>query len=339
MAKKIRSFFLVFVFLSICATISFYASAKDLIPIGHTTGIKLFSNGVIVSRIVPVGEYSPARDAGLCEGDVILRCNDVKVSTNEALKAQIEQSGGKGVTLTVSKNGKTFSTIATPRKDENGVYQLGLWVRDSMAGIGTITFLDPETNEFGALGHGICDTDTNLLVPFGTGSLMDSKVRDVHRGTTGAPGELVGDYNLKEDSGYLYSNTEEGIFGILLKTAHLSNRPAIPTAKRSEVSLGAATILSNVEGDTVQEYGVEIIKIFPAEDGNTRNLMLRVTDPALLEKTGGIVQGMSGSPILQNGKLVGAVTHVLIGDPQSGYGILIENMLATLEQQEKRAAA
>lgn len=335
MAKK----FLIVVFLSICTASALYASAKELIPVGHTTGIKLFSDGVMIAQIVSVGEACPARDAGLTEGDVILRYDGVKVTTNEMLKEKIERSAGRPAALTVKRDGKTLTFTATPRKDENGNYQLGLWVRDSMAGIGTITFLDPKTREFGALGHGICDSETGLLVPLATGSLMESTVRDVHRGNSGTPGELVGDYDLTRDSGYLYCNTNEGIFGVLEENVKLPARPALPSASRDEVELGPATILTNVEGDAVREYAVEITKIFPPEDGNPKNLMIRVTDPALLEKTGGIVQGMSGSPILQNGKLVGAVTHVLVGDSQSGYAILIENMLQTLERQEMRVAA
>ena len=195
-----------------------------------------------------------------------------------------------------------------------------------MAGIGTMTFYDPETGVFGALGHGITDTETAQLMPLSSGAIMDSQVKAVKKGQQGAAGELKGEFELTQDMGTLNTNCEYGVFGTAEELRFGETLgAALPVAAPEEVTPGKATILANVSGDAVEEYQVEISKIF-STDGS-RNLLLTVTDPALRAVTGGIVQGMSGSPILQNGKLVGAVTHVLLEDPTRGYGIFTENML------------
>ena len=191
---------------------------------------------------------------------------------------------------------------------------------------------------FAALGHGINDVDTAKLMPLETGSIMGATVSDVKKGTAGEPGELHGDFDLTTDLGTLYANTDRGIFGYLEEGILPQALTPVEVAAREEVQVGEATILSNVAGDTVEEYTVEITHLYPESQGESRNLMLQVTDPRLLEATGGIVQGMSGSPILQNGKLVGAVTHVLVNDPTRGYGILAENMVQTAETGQTGAA-
>lgn len=206
-----------------------------------------------------------------------------------------------------------------------------------MAGIGTLTFCEPATGRFGALGHGINDVDTAQLMPLQSGSIMYSEVTDVKKGEKGAPGELHGAFQVNRDLGELYANTASGVFGRLEDGTLTDGLEPVPVAERKEVKTGAATILSNIAGDQVEEYQVEIIRVYPANGADTRNLMLKVTDPRLLETTGGIVQGMSGSPILQNGKLVGAVTHVLVNDPTQGYGILAENMLLEAENGENQS--
>ena len=190
----------------------------------------------------------------------------------------------------------------------DGVWRLGAWIRDSMAGIGTMTYYDPVSGTYGALGHGITDVDTALLMPLYAGSITEATVKAVKRGERGSPGELKGDFSGSRDLGTVASNTEGGIFGSMEPCALTAGEP-VPVAQADEVKTGPATILSNISGDETQEYAVEIVKIYPQSQA-TRNLLIRVTDSALLEKTGGIVQGMSGSPILQNGRLVGAVTHV-----------------------------
>lgn len=197
-----------------------------------------------------------------------------------------------------------------------------------MAGIGTMTFYDPQSGTFGALGHGVTDVDTGQLLPLDHGSIMDASVKAVKKGERASPGELKGDFDLTRDSGTLYANTECGIFGKLsAEDAAKIVGAALPIAKKDEVKTGKATILATVSGNETREYDIEIEKIY-SPSGSTRNLLLHVTDEELLAQTGGVVQGMSGSAILQDGKIIGAVTHVLLDDPSRGYGIFIENMLS-----------
>ena len=230
--------------------------------------------------------------------------------------------------LTVKRGSRTIELSAEPEKDEDGEYRLGAWVRDSMAGIGTMTFFDPQSGTFGALGHGVTDVDTGQLLPLDHGSIMDASVKAVKKGERASPGELKGDFDLTRDSGTLYANTECGIFGKLsAEDAAKITGAALPIAKKDEIKTGRAAILATVSGNETREYDIEIEKIY-SPSGSTRNLLLRVTDEELLAQTGGVVQGMSGSAILQDGKIIGAVTHVLLDDPSRGYGIFIENMLS-----------
>jgi len=227
----------------------------------------------------------------------------------------------------VRRDGQNLTLSVAPEQNEQGAYAIGAWIRDSMAGIGTVTFYDPETGAFGALGHGITDTDTALLMPFASGSVLPSTVKAVNPGTVGQAGELRGDFDLTCELGQLSANTTAGIFGTMAAGGELEELgEPMPVASPDEVQTGAATILANVEGDQVKEYDIEILKLL--DNGDGREMLISVTDPELLEITGGIVQGMSGSPILQNGKFVGAVTHVLLNDPTKGYGIFLETMLS-----------
>ena len=196
-----------------------------------------------------------------------------------------------------------------------------------MAGIGTMTYYDPESGSFGALGHGITDVDTAQLMSLGSGSIMETAVKAVKKGERGDPGELKGDFSVQRDVGTVTVNSDGGIFGTVSDADFLARGEAVPVASAEEVKPGRAVIRSTICGDEIREYEVQIVKVYRDKD-TTRNLLLRITDPELLQTTGGIVQGMSGSPILQNGKLVGAVTHVMINDPAQGYGIFAENMLA-----------
>ena len=334
--RKGISFLLAILFTASISISSFALQASDIkevVPIGHTTGIKLFADGVIVVGITPIetqsGQKNPCSEAGIVQGDIIIKMNGKKVVSNENFRQAVKSNGNKPITLTVFRDQRETNITVTPVRDIEGDYKVGLWIRDSMAGIGTITFYDPEHKIFGALGHGICDSDSNILIPFGSGSVMESSVSDVKKGVAGTPGELAGNYNLQEDYGTLDGNTESGIFGQVKSSLKLSMRKPLPIAKKEEIKVGPAVILSNIEGNNVEEYQIEIVKIYPDESGETKNMMIRVTDKRLISKTGGIVQGMSGSPILQNGKLIGAVTHVLVNDPQKGYGIFIEKMITT----------
>ena len=324
----IKKLILLFTAVLLVVTPALALNAESLVPIGHTTGIKMLSKGVIVvgTTEVPTEKDSLYPSEGIKKGDVITKVNGINIEKSEDFRDTVRKSRGKPVKLTVLHGDREKQFLLTPVKDSEGEYKLGIWVRDSMAGIGTITFYDPQSGIFGALGHGICDLDSGVLIPFKKGSVMESTVEDVKKGIDGEPGELKGNYNLNEDYGILLNNTNSGIFGKVKQGVEFNNKTPLPVADKSEVKCGPATILSNVEGDNVEEYKIEIVKIYPSYENDTKNMMIKITDKNLIEKTGGIVQGMSGSPIIQNGKLIGAVTHVLVNDPCRGYGIFIENM-------------
>ena len=298
---------------------------RYLVPVGHTVGVKLFADGVLVVGLSD-GD-TPAKESGLKEGDIVLAFNGTDIGSTEHLQQLLAENGEARATMSVRRGAKTLTLPVTPEETGDGAYRLGAWIRDSMAGIGTMTFYDSQSGVFGALGHGVTDVDTGKLMPLERGSIMDATVKAVKRGESGSPGELRGDFDLTRDSGSLCANTDCGLFGRLEGESNaVTTQKAVPVAAKGEIKTGRATILANCDGDEVREYTVEIERVYPGASP-TRNLLVRVTDPALLEQTGGIVQGMSGSPILQDGKLVGAVTHVLVNDAARGYGIFIENML------------
>ncbi|WP_295585772.1 SpoIVB peptidase [uncultured Oscillibacter sp.] len=304
------------------------ALPKTLVPVGHTVGIKLFARGVLVVRLPD--DPTPARACGLQTGDVIVKCGGTSVRSTEQFQALLQDGGGEATDLQISRNGRQMALSVSPEKNEAGTYSIGAWIRDSMAGIGTVTYYDPATGAFGALGHGIADVDTALLMPFSSGSILPSTVKAVKKGEAGSAGELRGDFDLTGDLGTLYANTECGVFGELTGDAPDAWDVGQPleVASAEEVAPGPAQILSNVEGDEIRTYDIEILSV-GGSDG--RDMVLSVTDPELIAATGGIVQGMSGSPIVQNGKFVGAVTHVLLSDPTKGYGIFLETMLKAAE--------
>ena len=313
--------------LGLCATGALAAGTegKRLVPVGHTVGVKLFARGVMVVKLPEGG--TPARACGLMTGDVIEACGGQAVTSTEQFQSLLQENGTEATQLRIKRQGSPMTLSVEPERNGDGVCCIGAWIRDSMAGIGTVTYYDPDTNTFGALGHGITDGDTALLMPFGSGSILPSTVKAVKKGSCGSAGELRGDFDLTGELGQLYANTGCGIFGTVDSQCSLTAGEALPVGEPEE---GAAVIRCNVSGDEVREYDIEILKRIPdAADG--REMVLSVTDPALIEATGGIVQGMSGSPILQNGKLVGAVTHVLLSDPTKGYGISVKTMLNTGE--------
>lgn len=309
-----------------CVTVSATGTTPQmLVPVGHTAGIEAYAQGVVVVKLIE-GD-TPAREAGLQSGDLIVKCNGQAVSSTEEFQEILQT----GTTTQLELSRGTTETMVTvePTVNDQGTYSIGAWVRDSMAGIGTITYYDPETNAFGALGHGITDGDTGQLLPLSSGTLIPSSVKLVQMGAVGVAGQLKGAFDLDDKLASVTANTESGIYGTFDQDMTFPEQ-ALPVATASEIQVGSATILSNVNGDTVETFDIEITAIRDsATDG--RNLELKITDPDLLSITGGIVQGMSGSPIVQNGKLIGAVTHVLVNDPTKGYGIFIENMLTTAE--------
>lgn len=307
--------------LVLALTVQAAALPRALIPGGGTVGVKLYTQGLMVTGF---DEDSPAQQAGLRKGDVILRVDGAQVRSTDSLRQAMY---GGAVVLTVLRDGREATFRVMPTKTKEG-FRLGAYIRDSLAGIGTVTYYDPDTGAFGALGHGVGDQDTGALLPIEAGVVVRSTVTGVEKGKAGTPGELKGKFDVETILGNVTDNTEHGIFGTL--TTPVPGKP-LPLAKASEIKPGPAEILSNVHGREVQAYSVKILKIYPAAKETGRNLLLEITDQRLLDATGGIVQGMSGSPLIQNGKLIGAVTHVLVNEPRKGYGIFIENMLEAAE--------
>lgn len=299
---------------------------------GETVGIKLFLDGVLVVGIseIPGSERkSPGRDAGIQVGDRILRAGGQTLRDSDMLNSIVESSEGKPITLSVCRGEEEWDTVVTPvYYAEGGAYKLGLWVRESTAGIGTVTFSLPEKNVYAALGHGIEDPDAGTMLAVAKGSITDCDIAQIIPGEQGSPGELRGVFHAK-DIGTVDKNISVGIYGHLQHS--LGDTVRVPIAVSTQVKSGAAQIFCEVDG-AVRGYNAEIEKLLPYSTNSTKSMILHVTDEQLLAQTGGIVQGMSGSPIVQDGRLVGAVTHVFVNDPTRGYGIFAETMLDALRE-------
>lgn len=301
---------------------------------GTPFGIKMVTDGVMVVGTGAVTDcnsraVSPAQTAGIQEGDIILSINGEKISSKKQLTKLVESSAGQPLSLVVRRGEQLTSLHLSPvRSSLDNSYHLGLWVRDSSAGIGTMTFYDPNNGCFAGLGHAICDVDTGQLMPLSQGEIVEASIIGVHAGKSGSPGQLQGAFVANRSIGSLYTNSYNGVYGRLM------NQPVdaqtIPMAQCQEVRQGPVKILTTVSGQKPQLFDACIEKISLSQDEPTKNMVLRITDPDLLELSGGIVQGMSGSPIIQDGMLVGAVTHVFVNDPTRGYGIFAENMDNTL---------
>lgn len=297
-------------------------SRPMLVPSGRPFGIKLMTDGVIVIKTEKLEGCCPALDSGIHVGDIITSVNGEAVETNNRIAEIISSSKGNPCTICYKRDDETKTCTLTPVFSK-GSYKCGMWVRDSSAGIGTLTFYDPETSAFGGLGHPICDTDTKLPLPLSEGSVGDVKITGCDKSQAGAPGQLLGEFASSAKTGNILANNDSGIFGTL--NEYTGSRKAVPMGFRQEIHAGKATIYSTVDGTEPKEYEIEIEKINLNNDAE-HDMIVRVTDKELLKKTGGIVQGMSGSPIIQDGKLVGAVTHVFIDNPQQGYAIFADSM-------------
>ena len=304
----------------LCFMLSAAALAESLVPGGGAVGIRMTTDGVVVAGISEVetssGKRSPAADAGLKKGDVITRLGGSEIATAQDFKAALSALDGSNTTVTFERGGKQKQLNITPAQGTDGAWKLGLWLRDGISGVGTLTFYDPATGVYGALGHCISGDDGEAL-PLGDGGIYGAEIVGIVQGTVGAPGQLDGKTDAAAFLGDIRINCGCGIFG----TADFDGE----TMETGEFETGPATIRCTLEGSQTREYGIEIKKVYSSSEGTT--VMLTVTDPELIALTGGIVQGMSGSPIIQNGRLVGAVTHVFVNDPTSGYGVSIEDML------------
>jgi len=309
------------------------AFAQELLVGGQAVGIQISADGVIVAGLCPVetedGAMNPAEDAGLRPGDLICGADGQTVSEASELIAALENAGEQ-VELRVRRGEQELRLPVAPAVGEEGRPMLGILLRDGLNGIGTLTFCDPDSGVFGALGHSINDSETGLTIPLRNGSITQAQIVAVHPGAAGTPGELDGVSDLSQVLGVVERNTDMGIFGHV--SAALGGRPA----EIGVIAAGPASILSTVEGREAREYAVEVNRVY--RDSGGTHAMFSVTDPALLARTGGIVQGMSGSPILQNGRLVGAVTHVFVNDASRGYAVSIQDMLRAAGIAADRAA-
>ncbi len=299
-----------------------------LVPGGNPFGIKLLMEGVMVVGMGEVktkdGTQCPAAECGIEEGDIIISLDGKKLSSNSDITEIVSKSDGEPLEIIYMDGEKERVSFLTPVYSLTECsYKAGMWVRDSMAGIGTVTFYEPDTGRFGGLGHPVCDSDTGEIVPISSGEAAEVEITDVKKGTSGCPGELHGCFISNRTSGVIYTNNKYGVFGELF--ADTPKYSEIPMALKQDAKEGRASIYTTIDENGPQEFEIEIVDI-DYKSTDTRNMTIKVTDKRLLEKTGGIVQGMSGSPIIQNNKLIGAVTHVFVSDPQMGYGIFAENM-------------
>ncbi len=301
-------------------------------PVGLPVGIYLETDGLLV---IGVGDFdtpsganvSPSRFV-LKTGDYILAVDGEAVTGKDEFIETIEQSGGNPVVLTIRRDEEEYDVELHPKQNQSGEYKLGIWVRDNAQGVGTMTFVD-ENGNFGALGHGINDVDTSMVMELDSGTLYQTKIIAIRKGEKGTPGEMTGMIEYEDDNilGVITANTSQGIFGTCNEEMMESiAEKSLPIGLKHEVETGAAQIICTVEGEP-DYYDIEIKEIRLNHQDVNKGIVLEITDPDLLAITGGIIQGMSGSPIIQDGKIVGAVTHVLVNDPTRGYGIFIENML------------
>lgn len=293
-----------------------------LVPCGQAFGIKLLTDGVMVVDFSKVDDKCPAKECGIKEGDVIISVNGQQIKSNADISKAITNSKGEPCSVVLKRDGNEKTLSLTP-VFSGGTYKAGMWVRDSSAGIGTLTFYDEETGCFGGLGHPVCDSDTKETLPLSEGVVGDIRITGCTRSTNGDPGQLLGEFASSASLGSILANCSDGVFGTL--NVCPSDEPAVELGFRQEIKRGDAEIICSVDGGEAKHYKISIEQIHLDEQAE-HDLVIKVTDPELIEKTGGIVQGMSGSPIIQNGRLVGAVTHVFIDDPTMGYGIFADQM-------------
>ena len=305
--------------------------AQMLVPVGKTVGVTMDTEGLLVLGTGSVnGENNlictPCKGI-LQTGDLLLEAEGKALENKEMFMELVENSQGKEISLRLERNGKEKSVCVTPVFSlADGTYKIGAWIRDSIQGIGTVTYYDPAEGTFGALGHGVYDVDTGDLMKIREGALTEVELTEIVKGQKGKAGELTGKIDLQEKIARIKENTEQGIFGRAESSVFAGE--ALPVAPKEEIRKGKAVFLSALEGGEVKAYAIEIEGIRKGENRDHKDMTIRITDGRLLKLTGGIVQGISGSPILQNGRLIGAVTHVKLNDPTEGYGIFLEDMLA-----------
>ncbi len=328
------------------STTKFVESSRyQVIPSGQSIGIKLHTRGAVVvgHHLIRRNEtnISPGKKAGIKVGDLIQEANHRSISNLADLTEIIQKAGSeqKPIDFVVERNKRRIHLNVSPTLDEDGKrYQIGLYIRDSAAGIGTMTYFDPKNNQYGALGHVISDMETKKPLPIKEGEILSSSITSIVKGAVGRPGEKNPSTDRNETIiGDVKQNTSFGIFGKTNKDYTFSERREMTVARPSEVREGKAQILTVIHGNKIEPFDIEIIQTSRQAEPTTKSMILQITDPNLLKKTGGIVQGMSGSPIIQNGKIVGAVTHVFVNDPTKGYGVYLEWMLEESKNPHSKA--
>ncbi|MBP3463079.1 MAG: SpoIVB peptidase [Clostridia bacterium] len=305
-----------------------------VIPTGNLIGLKLYTNGVLIIGMTEIKNEEgimrkPYETLDIKEGDTILELGGEEIDSSKTLQNIVNNSQGNTLEIKYARNGEIKTGEITPAKVSENDYKLGLWVRDSASGVGTMSFYDPETKKFAALGHGISDTDTAELLNIEKGEMVNSKIINITKGQKGFPGEIKGSISKESSIGQVNQNTNFGIFGNLLSEPKTLDKysSGIEIALRSEVQTGKATILTTIENNQVEEFEIEITEIYEENNTDNKSIKIRVTDEKLLEKTGGIICGMSGSPIIQNNKLIGVLTNVLVSEPSIGYGVFSDIMI------------
>ena len=301
-----------------------------VVPVGAAIGMKLYTDGVLVVGMSEIEGKKPYENSGIQEGDRIIQINQNDIDNTEDLMQVVNECNGQEITVKYVREEETITTSMTPVKNGDNQYKLGLWVRDAAAGVGTMTFYEPSTKMFATLGHGIFDIDTSELIKIENGELVTTNILSISKGEKGIRGTIESGYTIGEIS----KNTNFGVFGMLTKPSYFSitEENAMEVCLREEIQTGKAQIICELENGKREYYDIEIQKIFLNNNQDNKSMLIKVTDERLLEKTGGIIQGMSGAPIIQNGKFVGAVTHVLVNDPTMGYGVFADIMLKQMKE-------
>lgn len=312
----------------------------EVIPIGKIIGLKLYTNGVLIVGMSEIEDVNhnkekPFENLDIQEGDTILKVNDLEIQTIENLQKEINASKGENINLTLLKeDGSIATSNIKPVQVSNKEYKLGLWVKDAATGVGTLTYYEPTTKSFAALGHGITDNDTDSLINIESGNVVTSRVISIQKGEQGKPGEIRGSIINQPTIGTVYKNTDFGIYGELtnLSNLNIDYNKKIQIALRNEIKIGNAKMLCSVDGKETKEYDIKIEKIYDSNNTNNKSMMIEVTDEELIGKTGGIIRGLSGAPIIQDGKFVGAVTNVLVNSPTKGYAIFADMMIKEMNK-------
>ena len=312
----------------------------EVIPVGKIIGLKLYTNGVLIVGMSEIEDMNhnkekPFENLDIQEGDTILKVNDLEIQTIESLQKEINASEGESINLTLLKeDGSIATSNIKPVQVNSKEYRLGLWVKDAATGVGTLTYYEPESKSFAALGHGITDNDTDSLINIESGNIVTSKIVSIQKGEQGKPGEIRGSIINQPTIGKVYKNTNFGIYGELTNLSNLSldYSKKMQVALRDEIKVGESNMLFNVDVKVTKEYDIKIEKIYNLNNINNKSMMIEVTDQELIDKTGGIIRGLSGAPIIQDGKFVGAVTNVLVNSPTKGYAIFADMMIKEMNK-------